>query len=295
MSRIARARAVRASLAGLMLLVVFPLPAAATHWAPTSYSVALTTAPNYRTAGDSFYVRAIFSWNSSAASTMRSYAQQNGYRFTSDARDLSCCVHAQWNQYSTTLPNPVYDADDDDGDLVYEEAELTANSSTFPTAGTSYNTYLKFSRWFPACNDYFCTEYWEAGPGTMRQIGQMSQYIWPEWDSVGFTDLVMGQPQYGYKTPPSGAGAQEVAAPQAAASVGTSAADAVLRPDLSRGLDVYAAEARAAGTALLADGQPAQGIATFSRPLSTADLGELQRAGSRSYLWRRSPPDLGRG
>jgi hypothetical protein len=53
----------------------------------------------------------------------------------------------------------------------------------------------------------------------------------------------------------------------------------LLQPDLSDGLDAYAADAKTDAVDLLNDGRPAQGVTTFSRPLSTRDLAALERSG----------------
>jgi len=101
-------------------------------------------------------------------------------------RDYDANVSARSDTRGTdwvsNFPDPIFDRDDDDADYRYEEAEVTADSTTFPTAGTTYYFDVRWSRWrtIPRC----CNVY---DPDSGR-IGHASQISWRpcitfEWDT----------------------------------------------------------------------------------------------------------------
>src|SRR5687767_2741498 len=82
-----RRRGIRSAVLALAAILATSGAVLASHWYPANNGVTLPNAPDSYLPGDSFYVYARMSWSAAAAQVVRDYARNNGYRFTSDARD----------------------------------------------------------------------------------------------------------------------------------------------------------------------------------------------------------------
>jgi hypothetical protein len=116
----------------------------------------------------------------------------------------ACAPFSAKRPWSTNMPNPVHDLDDDDGNWRCEEAEVTADNTNFPTAGYSYYFRQQFTRW--ACTSPCYGWQWDSSAGYILHLGQMS--FWAlEWQADDSTNPVYGQFNYPSKTAPAGASA----------------------------------------------------------------------------------------
>ena len=84
--------------------------------------------------------------------------------------DLNHNLHAT-GTYSTNFPSPYIDFDDDNGNGEREEAEVTVESSSFPTVGTRY--YIQF--WFS----------WAGAAGNAGNIAYTRRYLQRFEDETG--------------------------------------------------------------------------------------------------------------
>jgi hypothetical protein len=116
----------------------------------------------------------------------------------------ACAPFSAKRPWSTNMPNPVHDLDDDDGNWRCEEAEVTADNTNFPTAGYSYYFRQQFTRW--ACTSPCYGWQSDSSAGYILHLGQMS--FWAlEWQADDSTNPVYGQFNYPSKTAPAGASA----------------------------------------------------------------------------------------
>lgn len=198
----------------------------------------------------------------------------HGYRFTSDVHDLSFNLNAN-GQYSTTLPNPYYDRDDEGGpggimDWRHEEAEVTSEYAGHPGSVNGwYTTNLYFSRWHYMGPCAYCLGWqWDTGAGTLSYDESLSeqQPIQDKWDTTGDFGARccanIGTRSYVSQTAPAGAAKQvgnelEPARPEEPFRVNGlpeslpfrglltgDPGEVWLQPDLSGGLDAYATRIR---------------------------------------------------
>lgn len=100
--------------------------------------------------------------------------------------------------WSTNMPNPVHDVDDDDADGRWEEAEVTADNSSFPTANYGYIYTQEFTRWHTTHPPYW---QWDSGSGTIAHLSQMSYWFF-EWQAADWTSIYWNT-NYPTKSPPS--------------------------------------------------------------------------------------------
>ncbi len=230
-------------------------------------------------------------WNSTAAAVMRNYGSE-GKRFTYDGTDVSNNLHAT-SQFSTNMYNPIYDRDDDNGDQKWDEAEITADAPSFPPANTTFNGWVKLSRWHYHCAARICQWVWDSSSGTVAYTAQISYKpcAFCEWDKwSGDLDLEMGRRSYPSKAQSSPSGPVDEdpgpASPTAVSSVLTPSGapyalaltedpgEIVIRPDLSNGLEAYVLLTWELGAQALMTG-PGEAVVTFSHPLTVPELADL--------------------
>lgn len=115
-------------------------------------------------------------WNQAGRNGVQSYVD-DGRRYTHDMTDLNANLTAT-GVYSTNLPSPYLDFDDDDGNGEWEEAEATVESAAFPVVERKY--YLFF--WFN----------WAGAAGNVGNIAYtpaISEELWwtsDKWDTYRF-------------------------------------------------------------------------------------------------------------
>lgn len=267
-------------------------------------------------------------WNSTRASNMRHVAG-HGFRFTHDARDISSNLNATGSTW-TQLPSPYYDKDDDNGDRKWEEAEVTAEASSFPTAGVWYDSYLYHMRWWASCSTCQPVN-WDPDSGYIQQAEQLSEQLWwtsDKWDCTPNGDyapcsVLISQLWYRWQQKPSSFSSSTTAAisssePAPSAGVGVTQdevgfapeiivpagvpfgvasidrRDYLITPDLSQGLEAYAASARALAADVVATGS-ARGMATFSRPLAWSEIADLEALGATIHSVELVSDEMGDG
>lgn len=110
---------------------------------------------------DSKYLK----WNKSDSD----HIKNSGHRYTQDNTDGDKHFSATAN-YGTNFPSPSFDRDYDWGKGVWNEAEVTSNSSSFPTPEAIYWTQFQWNRS-------------RLGSGHMFFTSQLSSHEWGEWNS----------------------------------------------------------------------------------------------------------------
>ena len=293
----------RAPLLAVLLsvfLAVSPAAAHFTEWVTTGEAFYLGGPFTTLTTGDT--IRARFSslwWDSTRAANMRHQAT-HGYRFTADTHDESTHLSAT-RRFETTIPAPFFDRDLSATRCT--EAEITSESSTFPTANVNYTMNVYYMRWFYVNGVWL----WDPSSGVVGFSEQLSAQLGGDdkWQVISTyspssrNNLRVGGDTYGTKAapanPPTGSlGACQndggplfaESAPPAPSALAQGYEETVVdegkthvvAPDLSAGLDAYAADSRALGEALTKS-SPASGVATFARPLSGRELQELEALG----------------
>lgn len=271
------------------------------EWASLSETTSFNSGYTTRTPSDTWRARTTMVWDAARTAGLR-HAETHGYRFSQDTHDLSCNLNATTRR-ETNLPNPYFDLDykgccPTPCALRGQEAEVTSENSLFPTAGTSYYTHFYYMRWNQQGGNWV----WDPDGGTLSYDEQLSsqQPIGDKWDAADIDRCCANIRviNYAYAPPPgtsATAGSPELASPdtldlQAASPTAEAATMATpytleragnqvfARPLAEKGLYEYAAVAHELGGALVAVG-PARGIATFSYPLTPADLRELEALG----------------
>lgn len=112
-------------------------------------------------------------WNQAGRNGVQSYAS-SGKRYTHDMTDLNNNLHAT-GVYSTNFPSPYFDFEDDDGNGEREEAEVVAQSSSFPTVGTQYYIFFWYN-WAGAAGN----------AGNVALTPAISEELWwtlDKWDT----------------------------------------------------------------------------------------------------------------
>jgi hypothetical protein len=141
----------------------------------------------WRTTNDSFALYMNAKWDATHRSGITQY-YANGWRYTQEFNDGSCFLPPSLNangRFSTTFENPEYDRDDDDGDKRNEEAEVTANSTSFPSVNSNYYVDMQFSHWYSDNG----TWRWDSDSSEIGYLSQMSAHLFGEWQSQRFSSI----------------------------------------------------------------------------------------------------------
>ncbi len=294
-------RAASLALAAVVLLTAAVPTVSADNrfpWHPQTWTLGRSTS-TWRTGSDSMYFWARMTWDADNASNMRHMAT-HGYRFTHDVQDTSNDGAANNNlnatgRYSTTMPSPYYDRDR--SGFRNHEAEITSESSAFPSSGVEYISLVEFSHWYSITGSTGTNWFWDPSGDSVTQPAQVSAPGCPvlcdKWDAAqGLADKIMGYTAYPSKAAPAAAPVAEadVVLAEGAVSQGARASgkaaykverhhgQIVLEADLSDGLRAYLDTATAAATTIAVDGA-SRGILTFAEPVTFADLRALERQG----------------
>lgn len=275
-------------------------------WTPSYKDVKLLTGYCTRTCYDTVAPRTIQSWNSTRTANLHHMLLEYDDFFTHDARDLSNNINATGSGY-TDIEQPYYDIDDDNGDRKWEESEVTSQWQLFPRVGGHYYySRLYFMHWWRSCSQ--CAWQWDPDGGNAQQVDQLSFESCPifcdKYDAdPDFNSYVLGTNSYPYlpqqgsaatveeealsaigrwqdalAAPPTAPPAPSLLASSMRLGVTYDPGEVLVIPDLAGGLEAYRSRAaRLAGA--VAEGGPALGVVTFSRPLSEADLARLSDLG----------------
>lgn len=160
----------------------------ATHWEPGYQNYGRGSTNKCRVSNDRFTSFAYVRWTSAEANNLRSTGSGNGngnLRYTQDMRDANDNVDADgyWN---SNFDNPKYDNENDGWfESRREEAEMTAQSGSFPTAGKTYYFSARYSHW--AGGSGTCGTDWDGGAGSIGHNEHMSeQDFFGEWNTFNF-------------------------------------------------------------------------------------------------------------
>lgn len=302
--RVLLRRAVTSALLVLTIPISVVLADIRDPWWSNTEDPYLYTGESVFTTGDAIRTRITnMDWTSSGATNMRHNAT-HGYRFTVDVQhdpnfgDGSPHVSATW-RWTTNLPNPHFDRDLAASRCI--EAEVTSESSTFPSDTSLYYVNFWWSHWFYSSPTWI----FDPNDGYMYYSEQLSQqlaFVSDKWNTVSGETAFVGRLWYPERAQGSGVpdsndypcqydgadtgGALSVEAEPAEASLAGGYAEVPteqpervrLVPDLSRGVGEYAHRTRALAVALVEKGR-ARGILTFSRPLSATELENLEQPG----------------
>lgn len=276
----------------LMCLWMSASPASAHILEPWSSNEGIGVYVGYtwHRSGDTIEAWSSALWSTTRASNLHHDADE-GRRFTMNADDLNNNLNAT-GQSSTNYWDPSYDKDDDNADLKYEEAEITAQGIDFPVANNWYYANLRFSHSYYAFGEWR----YDSGGGTVQFDESLSEQLWwtgDLWDTTYCCAVWNNRVSY----PSRAAGAVASASPtnvdadlivqKMAASHKLEAFEAKatsdpgevrLVPDLSAGLAKYRERTTQLGTALVESG-PAHGILTFDRPVQPVNLERLSKRG----------------
>jgi hypothetical protein len=244
-------------------------------------------------------VTAYVKWDSTHRAALQALVSANGWKFTQEQNDYPDATNnlnaqgfnttIEWN---TSFPNPVHDLDDDDGDRRWEEAEVTADNSSFPTVDTIYFFRQEFSRWY--CGSYYgvcLTWVWDGGAGQIVHLSQMS-YWFLEWQTADYTT---NYASYSYTTqsPPAGAASTDdppmdtgstgevfiVHIDDLTASVDSRGNEADIRVSAPtmRDLDAYRDGNAARAEQVFQAPGPYSIVVTFNRPLGATEMEAVAR------------------
>lgn len=287
-------RNLRILVAGLIALAGFASPVNANHQATPFHSTTRSTTytccwTRYETA-DSFSMRANMSWVSLPAQNQRAN-QVNHIFFTMDQNDISHNVEAY--AFGGTIPDPYFDTDDDNGDYRSDEGEIVSERTTFPSAGVTYSATIYWSHWYTGFS-YF----WAYDPdgGSVEFDENLSTMVCPfpcdKYDTHGGTNVnwflnktypanpqgLVSVPNDAVSTPPSAIGNGSAAGRSYEVTPGNSPSEVTLHADMSRGLASYARSAQLLAERTITGGS-AEGVVTFSHPLSWDEFASVERAG----------------
>jgi hypothetical protein len=134
--------------------------------------------------GDSVTFVTRMSWSRQAVRGLARYVA-DGLRYTQEVNDRSGRLSAT-GYWASSLPDPAFDRDDDDGDGRWEEAEVTAGSQ-LPVAGRRYTTMMQFSRWRPVARRARCAWGWDRRAARMEVFSQLSRQLLGEWQAMRYT------------------------------------------------------------------------------------------------------------
>jgi hypothetical protein len=261
-------------------------------WAPSAFSWGYSRS-THRTYHDAYKVYAYPRWNTAARNALQNLMQQTGWKYTQEQNDyptdhLNAHGYGVALDWSTNFPNPEHGLDDDDHDQRFEEAEVTANSLSFPTVDYSYFVMQEWSRW--RCGQYQGgTCYWWIWDGNSGSIDHLSQMSWwPGWQAADWTDIYAATP-YGTQSPPAGASAlgDETTAGEITAEArsaftihglsvtvetGGSEADVSVASPSRHGLSEYLAANSDRAKLVLQSEPPFPVVITFARPLDSTEI-----------------------
>jgi len=291
----------------VVLSLTLAAQALATHWEPGYQNYGRGTTNACRVSGDRFTSYAYVRWTSTEANNLRATAQQYNVRYTQDMRDASDNVDAD-GYWTSTFPSPVFDRENDAGfpvtETKYEEAEVTATSSSFPTAGTTYYFSARYSHWWGGSGP--CGPNGDNGGGYIGHNEHMSQYSFGEWNTYNFAYSGTKNFSYPYvcvvspcvasapaeesnevsstSRPPGegrlGGRLREIQVSLSAPfRVFEDGDDVFIDPNFDRGLDEYREDIHELGRQFMSTARDAEAVLTFTQPLSDADLIELAANG----------------
>lgn len=292
-------RVLRVLVAGLVAVAGLASPVAANHQATPFHSTSTSRTTTHvccymrRETGDSFRMRAWFSFSTTAAANQRTN-QGNGIYFTMDQHDLSHNVEAY--TYLTSMPNPYFDLDDDNGDARMDEGEIVSESTSFPTANLLYNSSIYWSHWYTTSAGGGWA--YDSGGGTIEFDENLSSRSCPiACDKYDTHDAATTNQNWNLNEPyppnPQGLSSEPVdPAPASSGPIGSgppagrsyrvafgdSASEVTLRADMSQGLATYARNARLLAAETIRGGG-SDGVVTFNHPLSWDELATLEAAG----------------
>jgi len=152
-------------------------------WTPSESSTRVRES-RFLVRGDALTYRTDVTWNRAQARGLAGYID-GGLRYTHEVNDRGGRLSAT-GFWSSNLPDPAYDRDDDDGDRRWEEAEVTAGRYP-PEPGTEYSSQIQFSRWHGKREQGACTWAWDRRKGTVEVLSQLSRHLLGEWQAVRFT------------------------------------------------------------------------------------------------------------
>lgn len=296
--RVLLVTAISAALAASVLIATAVLAVGGKTWAPSTFSSSRSTA-THRTTADSYRVDAYMKWNASARTALRNRMAATGWKYTQEQNDdpvdhLTAMYNGIKRPWSTNMPNPVHDLDDDDGDYRWEEAEVTADTTNWPIADYGYMYRQEWSRW--RCTVPCYTPHFDGGMGQIVHLSQMSSWL-GEFNNQDSTTIYW-ETDYPTKAAPAGAvtaapvdsGATadvpgsvtpvmiETDALTIALDAGGREVDALVSRDAAVSLAAYIrSEARMARDAFLSGGAQ-EVVVTFERPLTTVEFGALSAA-----------------
>lgn len=281
--------------------------ALATHWEPGYQNYGRGSTNACRVSGDRFTSYAYVRWTSTEANNLRATAQQYNVRYTQDMRDAHDNVDAD-GYWSSNFPSPVFDRENDAGfpvtETKHEEAELTATSSSFPSAGTTYYFSARYSHWWGGSGP--CGPNGDNGGGNIGHNEHMSQYSFGEWNTYNFAYSGTKNVSYPYvcvvspcvASAPAEESANEISTgsapregrsgvrlreiqvpPDAPFRVFEDGDGVFVDPNLERGLSEYREEIHDLGRRFMSTVRDAEAVLTFAEPLSQADLAELAASG----------------
>lgn len=280
----------------IALAVTLPATALATHWAASQYrfgAVRSTWRTSYDSVRQATYVRFT---STQRANLLAMEASSPPYYYTADSHDMNQHLNAS-GYFTSNIPNPFYDKDDDNNDNKSEEAEVTSENLSFPASTTTeYYAFFEYSHWaFYPGSPYFNRWIWDSGGGNIEHDAQLSVRscgICDKYDAAPLTPRVYGNVSYPSLVYTGGTAAPAVA-PSTGPALSTARLEAApkhvglrvrkdgkvsVQPLLDGGLDAYRAQSRAAARSLVAAGA-AQGVVTFMRPLSPAEFAAFEKTG----------------
>jgi hypothetical protein len=152
-------------------------------WTPSESSTRVRES-RFLVPGDALTYRTDATWNRAQARGLAGYID-GGLRYTHEVNDRSGRLSAT-GFWSSNLPDPAYDRDDDDGDRRWEEAEVTAGRYP-PEPGIEYSSQIQFSRWHGKREQGACTWAWDRRKGFVEVLSQLSRHLLGEWQSERYT------------------------------------------------------------------------------------------------------------
>jgi len=185
LARLARFRIAAIPLA---LLLVSAQTALATHWEPGYQNYGRGGTTSCRVSGDRFTSFAYVRWTATQANNLRATGRDNGdgnLRYTQDMRDAHNHVDAD-GYWISNFPDPKFDNENDGFfESKREEAEMTAQSATFPVADKLYHFSARYSHW--SGKPGTCGPTGDGSSGRIGHNEHMSQKnFFGEWDTFNF-------------------------------------------------------------------------------------------------------------
>lgn len=271
------------------LLLVAPQPALADHqtnnWSSSTHTAEYTCCYTYHSASDSFRAGVWMTWSSTRAANMRANRAKSLF-FTIDQNDLGHNVSAY--SYATSIPNPYWDRDDDNGDRKWDESEIVSESASFPAANVGY---IARTFWSHSYQGHAGNWLYDPDSGYIEFDENLSvtgcPIVCDKYDTH-CCNINLNINRF-YPANPEGSGLVQPSEPTdlGSGAVGNdidegAAADVRLFADLSSGLDAYAAHARSAARDVIRNGE-AVGVVTFSHPIAWDELARLQARSSTVF------------